>query len=511
MIKILNNLINKLTRKNAFGLILAVFVLAAFTILGLTAVNLMSQQSTIYIDNLNYIKTYYSAIAAKNFAYEYYLPFRYNFSDVSNGEAFTKMLSTGTFSMFFSNKAGGTEPRSIGMQFRGSGPSNTTLDLYQDFAMDGSFGLVTPKLFRDFRQYAAFFDTTMDVNTYFMLYPYDAHAYNRFLGNIYISAPGKTVTLTDEGNNDYQVMIGSIGNPQSIYTKGNLQINTVTLDLPCDNGSIFGAAYAGGSITNNPPGNNEVCQGSVTGYTPPDGWPEKPAIKTTYFDKLIQVAVQKGQSPLTLGNTVLNGTNIFVNGDVSINAGAAITGPGSIISSGTITINPRAKIGERIRLIANTVTIFESDNAGDFTIIGGNKPAGANVIEGTGVLIYANSVNIGLEVGGCCCSPTWSERAINTLVKGVILAEGVTHDACEGDNVINFGITYVTTGLSNQGNAQFYGNLFTPITTGVHLRQVRNYQNIAYPAVPGPITREEIPLGIKGLYQISSSALRITP
>ncbi len=499
--KILRQSLKKPSRQSAAALMLAVFILAAFSILGLTAVSLLTQQTTSYVDSLNNIKSYYLAMAARNFAYEYYLPFRYNFADVNDGLAFGKRLSTGTFSMTFSSKAGGSEPRSIRMQFTGSGPNNFVLNLYQDFAMDGSFGLAVPTLFRDLGRYVLYIGELGDVELCKSTNGIPA----RFFGDVFIDSRFGTVQLTSNTE------VGSSANPRNIFTRGNLEVSTdrfkncgdLILTKPVE--GVWGNAYANGTITEG----NPICIKGDPVYPnhipppPADGWPADVApINNIYFSQLLLFAALNGLTgPVTLESRNLNGENIFVNGNVTIATNSTINGPGNIIANGDITVSSRTSIGEGVGLISeNNIYIEGGGIASPYTVLGGTWDLTNRIIEGDGVLIYANEYSN-------------KSPALGSAIKGTLLINGpITAGQEPDDQILLFGLFYTNNYdspsiLFNDHYGNFFAvstnSEFSPITTP--FGDIFRYQAIPYPSG----SREEIPLEIKGLYRMPRSALRI--
>ena len=87
---------------------------------------------------------------------------------------------------------------------------------------------------------------------------------------------------------------------------------------------------------------------------------EKPNVDTSYYDNQIAVAEGGGGSVVigdqTYGNLDLNGVNLFVQGNVTING--TIYGQADLTATGNIIVGSSGIVGQRVKLIAdNDLTI----------------------------------------------------------------------------------------------------------------------------------------------------------
>ncbi|MEW6008607.1 MAG: hypothetical protein AB1629_03120 [Candidatus Omnitrophota bacterium] len=381
-----NNLISKLSLKAGFGLILAIFVIAAFTILGITGVNLLSTQTDEAITHLNKTKTFYLALAARDFALETRLsPWRTAFDYPVTQETHT--LGDGQIRVDVPTFAGRTATLSY------MGFLSTAHPLYGNFYIE---------MRQDFDSNPT---TAQTLTNYQGLYSYSGaillkdwgtcgasgikHS-TQLQGNVYFSAT--SLKFSDTFGSGYcrccsrsGVRVGNTTSTNNnFYTNGPLTIAT-TFTAP-DYG-IHGNAYSGGSIT----GAAQIS-GTANQNQPAGTWPTIPTLTTTYYTNLINLATTYGFAGITYtANTNLNGQTVFVNGNVTINNSVSITStpaPGYIIATGNIKVHNKAIIGERIYLIAGGQVTIDQGSSTPATIVGGAYQVG-DLVNGVGALVYS--------------------------------------------------------------------------------------------------------------------------
>lgn len=184
----------------------------------------------------------------------------------------------------------------------------------------------------------------------------------------------------------------TIGNTTTItgdlFVKRNL-----TLQYNC---AVIGSLLATGNISL---GSGVTVSGSVTPNTTAPA--NQPTLATTYYDNLIAIAAAQPSGDRIFDNETISGT-VNVDGDVIIRN--TLTGPGTIITTGTVTIGTGAGVGANITIIANKAIIMRSSatalkntflySSVSISINGNNTIAsGAGTEEGT-VLLSPGDISI---------------------------------------------------------------------------------------------------------------------
>jgi hypothetical protein len=425
--------------KKSFALILAVFVLLAFSVTGITAISLLSRRAanTFQVDSM---RAFYAADAARNYYLER-ISFANNFTatecDIGN---FMKTLGSASFSISYTTRAarsativftGTTNPSDANSSYEitqlvqensqtiagiGSVPTLTIVDHIRKFNLI-VWGSTDPTYIRLVRDCMSCDNCNSGTCSSSQGQNFFANTYfnqNLFvMGEYYVNCCTRKYNYDDPSNvNNYNLSTrsrtvwGSSTAPRSVYVNGILDLTYIYKQGASPYNTTYGVwntAYYrtwGGvplaAFHANPPSVNCVTNPTNSEC---QNWPTTaPTINRAYYDALITRAASSA-----IGNTLidtvspyrqLNNRNIFFHGNVTISTTDALPlqGPGNIIATGNITISNNAFIRERVGLIAaGNITI------GTNTRIGGAGAGAAGydttnqLIIGAGVLMYSSS------------------------------------------------------------------------------------------------------------------------
>ncbi|GEM_PF-2565244 len=188
-------------------------------------------------------------------------------------------------------------------------------------------------------------------------------------------------------------------------------------------GSASGDVFANGDISINhasrvAPG-LVYSTGSVSGggiYTPggvPNPVPQFPNLDTSYYDNKLSIAGTQPPGNWSLKGATynLNGSTLYVNGNVTIWTMAELIGPGSIVATGDITIRNMSDISN-VELIAGGS--LRVDNAVNI--------AGGDVLYSSTNIIIRNSASI----TGNLLSPGDITIENSAEVRGIVYSGGST-------------------------------------------------------------------------------------
>jgi len=549
----------RLRQRQGFAVILAVFLMLAFSVLGYTALNILVNKTDINVKTLASMQAFYLAQAAKNFYLEYYGSWGNDFTNtgltqfpnVSNANI-SGQFAPGIFSVTFNSR----NQRSCQISFtgisRGAGvPATISRTITQDF--DSSITDVHPFrgafLSRGGSVYLSpnntFYSDAININITGNAYfnsgtrlgwgicaagPRDPGACNAVVCNsVYLSCCS--------GYSDPACYSGCVTTRRGPTITGDVFVNNNAIVYTT---TINGSITASGTITTYQCGSN-VCpnKGSIicpcnppecNPGTNPVIIPQKPAVVQTYYNNEINIANSITASDpargrwlgdQNFGTMVLTGMNLYVKGNLTI-SGEISGGPANIVATGNIIVSNgdgdnTGEIGERISLIAGG-TITTGTDAGVGIIAGGNWIPATSSIDGAGCLLYARALGIDStdEVGGI---EIHNNTSSNTRIKGRIIIPssasgpdgwawryvnfnrrtrlwGVVYSKCINDQ---FGRPSeggeVVGSVAIDGAIWAQGEVFT--TTPYILRQA----NITY-------SQTEIPIAIKGLYHATGSQWR---
>jgi len=508
----------------SFALILAVFILLAFSVFGISAIYLSSRKVDIYINQINNLKVFYLSEAARNFFLEDII-FDNDFTDNTDvtyilGEANT------TFTIDYDETT--LLARSADVTFSGNVDTATAGIVYKDTKnMDihecvGSECASDNPLVTHLQNWNGFFGGGGSSIT--LSYLNTAQSWSKIQAPVYFR-DNVAIDHTCVGANSTSGHICYSPNYLTIYndvhTAGNLAVNGSSTYCPWRT-YVFGDAYAGGTITESSNGLCPCCTDptpcstkcqdcpaicpAIAGTNYPNGSgsppppPSKPNIDSTYYDKLIAIAQTQGfTGPLNISCSspseyrLLKGKNIYVNGNVNITTSSScpLQGVGNIIASGNITVNPGSRIGDKIGLIADSKLEVLSSWP-QATYIGGTPDANKRIV-GKGALIYV----------GANPQQMWNlNLESDTYVKATALIDnhGMTCLYQDGSSCrANYqGLVY-TFWIDNY-NGDVYGYLYASAFCGPGRTIVRIYDRVNY-AFGNKSTESERPLEVRGLYR----------
>ncbi|MFH1201491.1 MAG: hypothetical protein V1674_01210 [Candidatus Omnitrophota bacterium] len=257
-----------LSTHKGFALMLAIFMILAFAVLGMASLSLMAARLDIATRNLNSVQAYYIAEGARQYFLEYVVNWDTNFSNNTNPQ-FTKTLGSGNFVVSYVSAG----ERAATVRFRAtiaSPQGDISRSLRQDF--DGHpYSASTPPtdtndLAQNLQYYAAYFGSTAAEVWNHQPSPF---AYYTFDGNVY----SRAATLTFHNNSCCAfVSFGRSAYPAALFVDGNVVAETGsffynnpdTLNLCCRNythndyqniGNAFsGNIRAMGNVVMNDPG-----------------------------------------------------------------------------------------------------------------------------------------------------------------------------------------------------------------------------------------------------------------
>jgi len=133
----------------------------------------------------------------------------------------------------------------------------------------------------------------------------------------------------------------------SIFQYGDVQIK--------ENSTVTEYVYATGNISSK--SSSVYEEGAL-----PDPLPTLPTLDTTvYFDPELTEAADNGGSSLTTSWINLNDGDVYVNGDIQLNADGVISGSGTIVATGDITIKERSTVAEGVNIIAGGTLLLKED------------------------------------------------------------------------------------------------------------------------------------------------------
>jgi len=506
-----------LRQKQGFAIILAVFLMLAFSVLGYTALNILVNKNDINVKTLASLQAFYLARAARNFALEYYINYGSDFTDTAwFPTGVTRNFNTGTggTGKSFAITRTNTQAKTADITFSGTvtGPGlNITRRIRQTF--NGTTNLPTSLnyAFVSLSGEVVFATYSPPTNPPGALNPTGNLT---IIGNCYFIGEalfGNVDWVNEKWCVIFGPTIGSSTNPAQIYVNSNVFVGMTT---------IYGDVWRRWGLTTD-------CDrwGIMTLHPSTDPLPvpvpAKPAIDTTYYNNERSIANSitstNAAAGRWLGNQnfstglTLTGMNYYIKGNLTISgtvggSGANVGVPANIVATGNITISSGATIGPRITLISGgTITV----NSG--TTIGGNWNVNS-CTGGAGVLLFADNWNpveqdIGISANGT--SASW------VRIKGAILSPSPTPQT-QIFRSINFtefnslaGVIYAKSiGGTPVGSPVRYnfgtvsGSVVVngPLNDGVYFEQFSNLNKakITY-------TQNMIPLSIKGLYNISGS------
>jgi hypothetical protein len=500
------------TNKNAFALILALFFLLAFSVLGLTAIRLASLKSDIYINQTNNLKSRLLFAAGRNY--------------------FLQSISTPFFKTFYDssvfpqpaspfNKTLGATNETLSIVCPGWTVDDADCDLTTQVVMPkGNYQLseafkvavdtdvansVSARLLADFKNWPFYFRTTS--------------------GTVHVDNAGQTwltigiyaplffdvgTTRKVDFRRAYVALNLSTYNPVSppknIYSTGNFYFyGTFVRKI------INGDLCLGGTCTADAskPNCSDWIYGTVN--TPYSGWPNiysdadgsvMPQINTTYYSKLLTKAQNSTTTSLTISTTInptllnLAGRNIYVNGPVTITSTSAqpLTGPGNIIANGNITVSANAHIRDTVGLITAGSIAINSDS-----VVGGVLDAN-NFVVGKGVLLYA-------------AAPDTAAFAVNFYPRSrskvfALVPYGETFIGKSTSSPYDYatvqGLIYTNyfgSGYVGRVYAIIYSQIFRVSSGYTYLRPERLYDVVNFTS--GAVsTASELPLRVKNLYDL---------
>jgi hypothetical protein len=476
--------------KKSFALILAVFVLLAFSVTGMTAISLLSRRTAIYLGVLDNQKAMYLAESARDFFLEYVIPFE---NDLTTGNPnIIKTLgdTNSRFTIFYGTRTA----RTASVTLSGNVARGSSVDFTRDISLDITEDVTqNQNIVANLKKYSAFLGGTNTKYISSLCYRWStnfifctARFSCQFFGNTYAQS---ALALASAGQG-YQVVWGSSSAPKNLYTQDSLNLTGI---YDSDLYGVFGNAYSGGSITDPAlavygtkyPGC--TCSSNPTECC----WPTKAPTDTSYYNKIITKSTG-GISTLTINTTNaadpyrngLNYRNIYVVGNVTITSSSSypLNGPGNIIAGGTITINSGSYIRDRIGLISNQVMTVNGT-----CYIGG--VLSGSYISGQGVNIYSNN---DVSITG-----TSRLKAFILAPSGGAIDNQVTlfqNSGTPSSYAQLQGLIY-TESLSSV-NGYIYGNVYTDNIETNTISMIHVFDNI-----PGVGSTESFrPIQIRGLY-----------
>ena len=549
-------LILKIMKMNnkSFALILVLFIMLAFSALGLTAINIASRMDYYFINQINYLKAYYAAEAVKNYYLED-ISFANNLTDGTfNVAAFSENLGTATCAIVYESR----NARAADIRFRGfiqASQFDKPLRIEENSqAIAGSTVVPSPTIVDQIKRYNVIvwgaYDHLGAATSPMRINRDCLNCYNcgggycsegsppatyapgqKFYANAYFNLPlvltgtwyygGCSTTMVSWNKAAW----GTSAAPKNLTVNGSLNNSQIT--TPPTYYGVFGTLFNNGSLT----GTTDSLHGNpqwvnCTGNPNPNclNWPTtKPTLNLAYYDAILTKASSSTLATLTMNAThalrQLSGRNIFVNGNVTISttSAAPLTGPGNIITTGSITISDNTYIGDNIGLIAQqNITI------GQGCRIGGTYNANG-FIYGAGTLIYSRLgiMNVGKNTvmkSFCVLKDASDTNTPNTAATMYFNREPTTGDCYTFAYTKIQGLVYTEALTNHMG--YIYGTLLAEKipsdpgrawcgsscsawwTTGMGVGNVYdNYQG-ANPAIGDDTTNFQLPLKIRGLYNL---------
>ncbi|NOZ63451.1 MAG: polymer-forming cytoskeletal protein [Caldiserica bacterium] len=243
-----------------------------------------------------------------------------------------------------------------------------------------------------------------------------------------------------------KILIRNLGSMGS-FTKyalfwGNTDgVGTVNINNSVDItrlGSASGDVFANGDISINhasriAPG-LVYSTGTVSGggvYTPggvPNPVPQFPTLDTSYYDSKLTIAGTQPPGDWSLkGSTYnLNGSTLYVNGNVTIWTMAELIGPGSIVATGNITLRNSSDISNVELIAGGTLRVENAVNVGgDNLLYSSTNIVIRNAASITGNILSPGNITIenSAEVRGIVYSGGTTQLRNSARIQGSIISD----------------------------------------------------------------------------------------
>lgn len=435
----------------SFALILVLFIMLAFSLLGLTAINIASQMNYYFVNQINYLRAYYAAEAVKNLYLEDILYANSLTNSAYNETNFAENLGSATCSIVYESRA----TRVANILFRGQSQTtqfNRPLKIEENSQFTaGTAEVPTPTIVDNLRRFNFMALSSSATMLFFVdslgcwLCSCGVMCHDGFVGctpssrtfmaNTYFGQTIKSkggfidscgaycgcstvpiygywtppICTSGSGKTAAYDKWGTPGNTRNLYVNGTVNLSEIKdpawTSPATDYGGVYGTVYSKAAVVNPRNVGSFAQVNCVTNPTNPgcQNWPPASlTLNTAYFNAELARAAVATATPVNLAITTshvlrqLNNRNVYVNGNVTITTSSIypLTGPGNIVATGTITVNSPSYIGENVGLIAAGNITIAGAAAASRVCVGGTYVSGSDAISGAGALLYSSTGTI---------------------------------------------------------------------------------------------------------------------